>query len=91
MKETSLALALSTLAFMMTVIWGSTLVRSLRYFKIGKLIRVEGPDRHITKMGTPTMGGVMIILPVTLLTVLLNAASLLGVDVLGRSVLLPLW
>lgn len=90
MKETSLALALSTLAFMMTVIWGSPLVRSLRYFKIGKLIRVEGPDRHITKMGTPTMGGVMIILPVTLLTVLLNAASLLGVDVLGRSVLLPL-
>lgn len=90
MKETSLALALSTLAFMMTVIWGGPLVRTLRYFKIGKLIRVEGPDRHITKMGTPTMGGVMIILPVTLLTVLLNAASLLGVDVLGRSVLLPL-
>lgn len=90
MKETSLALALSTLAFMMTVIWGSPLVRALRYFKIGKLIRVEGPERHITKMGTPTMGGVMIILPVTLLTVLLNAASLLGVDVLGRSVLLPL-
>ncbi len=87
MKETSLALALSTLAFMMTVIWGSPLVRSLRYFKIGKLVRVEGPDRT-SPVGTPTMGGVCH--PAgDLLTVQLNAASLLGVDVLGRSGLLP--
>jgi phospho-N-acetylmuramoyl-pentapeptide-transferase len=90
MKETSLALALSTLSFMMAVIWGGPLVRILRHAKIGKMIRVEGPDRHFSKMGTPTMGGVMIFLPVTLITVLLNAASMLGLDVLGRSVLLPL-
>lgn len=90
MKEGSLALALSTLSFMMAVIWGGPLVRLLRYLKIGKLIRIEGPDRHMTKMGTPTMGGVMILLPVTLMTVLLNAASFLGVDVLGRSVMVPL-
>ena len=62
----------------------------LRHFRIGKIIRVEEPDRHFTKMGTPTMGGVMILLPVMLLTILLNAASLIGVTVLGRSVLLPL-
>ncbi|NPV76573.1 MAG: phospho-N-acetylmuramoyl-pentapeptide-transferase [Anaerolineae bacterium] len=90
MKEASLALALSTLSFMMAVIWGGPLVRLLRYLKIGKLIRIEGPDRHLPKMGTPTMGGVMVILPVTLVTVLLNAASFMGVDVLGRSVLVPL-
>jgi phospho-N-acetylmuramoyl-pentapeptide-transferase len=88
--ETPLALALSTLSFMMTVIWGGPLVRILRHFKIGKLIRIEEPARHFTKMGTPTMGGVMFIVPVTLITVLLNAVSLIGVDVLGRSVLLPL-
>ena len=41
------------------------------------------------KMGTPTMGGIMFILPVVLLTVLLNAASLIGLNVLGRSVLVP--
>jgi phospho-N-acetylmuramoyl-pentapeptide-transferase len=75
---------------MLAVIWGSPLLRILRHLKIGKLIRVEGPDSHITKMGTPTMGGVMIIVPVALLTVLLNAASLFGLNVLGRSVLLPL-
>jgi phospho-N-acetylmuramoyl-pentapeptide-transferase len=62
----------------------------LRHFKIGKLIRVEEPGIHNVKMGTPTMGGVMIIVPVVLLTVLLNAASITGLNVLGRSVILPM-
>jgi phospho-N-acetylmuramoyl-pentapeptide-transferase len=90
MKETSLALSLSLLAFIMTVIWGSPLIDLLKYFKVGKIIREEGPGRHIEKLGTPTMGGFMIIAPVLLLTVLLNAATLLGFDILGQSVLIPL-
>ncbi|MCJ7622301.1 MAG: phospho-N-acetylmuramoyl-pentapeptide-transferase, partial [Anaerolineaceae bacterium] len=91
MKETSLSLALSFLAFIMTVIWGNPLIRMLKYFKIGKIIREEGPDRHKDKLGTPTMGGLMIIAPVLLITVLLNAATLLGFDILGQSVLIPLF
>ena len=91
MKETSLSLALSFLAFIMTVIWGSPLVRMLSNFKVGKIIREEGPDRHKDKLGTPTMGGLMIIAPVLLLTVLLNAGTLLGFDILGQSVLVPLF
>ena len=90
MNETPMALALSGISFLMAVIWGPPLLRVLRHFKIGKIIRVEGPNSHISKMGTPTMGGVMFIAPVVLLTVLLNAASLLGFKVIGRSVLLPL-
>lgn len=90
MSSTSIALALSVLSFMLAIIWGDPLLRILRHFRIGKMIRVEGPERHITKMGTPTMGGVMILLPVTLVTLLLNAASLIGMPVSGRSVLLPL-
>jgi phospho-N-acetylmuramoyl-pentapeptide-transferase len=90
MTGTALALGLAGLAFMMTVIWGEPLLRILHHFKIGKRIRVEEPGRHFVKMGTPTMGGVMFILPVTLLTVLLNAASLIGMKVLGKSVLMPL-
>ena len=90
MTNTSVAIALAGLSFMITVIWGSPLLRVLRHFKIGKAIRVEGPQRHFTKMGTPTMGGIMIVLPVTLITVLLNASSLIGFTVLGRSVLLPM-
>jgi phospho-N-acetylmuramoyl-pentapeptide-transferase len=90
MSETAFALSLAGLAFMMTVIWGGPLLRILRHFKIGKIIRVEEPGRHFTKMGTPTMGGVMIILPVALLTIMLNAVGLIGMKLLGRSVLVPL-
>jgi len=90
MKETSLALALSGLGFILAVIWGEPLIRILRHFRLGKMIRVEGPDSHVTKMGTPTMGGVIIIGSVALVTILLNAVSILGLNLLGRSVLLPL-
>lgn len=90
MRQASLALALSFLAFIMTVIWGNPLIQLLKFFKVGKIIREEGPGRHIEKLGTPTMGGFMIIAPVLLLTVLLNAATLLGFDILGQSVLIPL-
>jgi phospho-N-acetylmuramoyl-pentapeptide-transferase len=90
MRQASVALALSFLAFIMTVIWGSPLIQLLKFLKIGKIIREEGPGSHIEKLGTPTMGGFMIIAPVLLLTVLLNAATLLGFDILGQSVLIPL-
>ncbi|MDP2976667.1 MAG: phospho-N-acetylmuramoyl-pentapeptide-transferase [Anaerolineales bacterium] len=90
MNESTVALSLAGLSFMMTVIWGSPLLRILRHFKIGKLIRVEEPARHFVKMGTPTMGGVMIIIPVAIVTILLNAVALVGMRLLGRSVLVPL-
>lgn len=90
MKHTALVLGLAMFSFVMTAIWGTPLLRVLRHFRIGKIIRVEEPDQHRIKMGTPTMGGVMFILPVLLLTALLNATPLLGLDVTGRSVLVPL-
>jgi phospho-N-acetylmuramoyl-pentapeptide-transferase len=90
MSETSFVLSLAMLSFVMTVIWGTPLLRVLRHFKIGKLIRVDEPGHHNVKMGTPTMGGVLFILPVLLLTLLLNAAVFIGLDVIGRSVLVPL-
>lgn len=90
MKETSIALALSGLAFILAVIWGNPLLRILRHFKLGKMIRVEGPDSHVTKMGTPTMGGLMILVPVAIITILFNAVSLLGLNLLGSTVILPL-
>ncbi|HEX2996115.1 MAG TPA: phospho-N-acetylmuramoyl-pentapeptide-transferase [Anaerolineales bacterium] len=90
MKHTTIALGLAMLAFVMTVIWGQPLLRILRHFKIGKLIRVDEPGHHNVKMGTPTMGGVMFILPVLMLTAMLNMASLIGSTLIGRSVLVPL-
>lgn len=90
MSQTTMTLSLAGFAFMLTIIWGAPLLRVLRHFKLGKTIRIEGPQSHFTKMGTPTMGGVLIVLPVLLITVLLNAASLAGFTVLGRSILLPM-
>ena len=92
MNDNALVLSLAGFSFIMTVIWGGPLIRVLRHFKVGKLIRIEGPERHMAKMGTPTMGGVMIILPVVLLTVLLNFVSIMGImerRTLGSSILLP--
>lgn len=92
MREIALSLSLAGLAFIMTVIWGGPLLRILRHFKIGKIIRVEEPGHHGVKMGTPSMGGVMFILPVLLLNGLLNAVALFGIGTsgVGRSVLLPM-
>ena len=90
MSHNALVLGLAMLSFIMTVIWGTPLLRVLRHYRVGKVIRVEEPDRHRIKMGTPTMGGVLFILPALLLTGLLNAAALIGLDVTGRSILVPL-
>lgn len=90
MENTPVAIAISGLSFMMTVIWGEPLIRLLKTWRIGKIVREDGPDQHIIKTGTPTMGGLMILLPVTLLTILFNAVSIFGFDLLGRSILLPL-
>lgn len=90
MTLNSIAVALAGISFMLTVIWGQPLIRVLRHFKVGKAIRVEGPERHFMKAGTPTMGGVMMILPVTLITLMMNASRLMGIQGIGLSVLLPL-
>jgi phospho-N-acetylmuramoyl-pentapeptide-transferase len=90
MTQSAIALALAGFSFILTVIWGPPLIRVLRHFKVGKQIRVEGPERHFSKLGTPTMGGVMIVLPVLFVTLLLNAASVIGIKYSGRSTLLPL-
>jgi phospho-N-acetylmuramoyl-pentapeptide-transferase len=89
-QNNAFVLGLAMFSFIMTVIWGTPLLRVLRHFKVGKIIRVEEPDRHRVKMGTPTMGGILFIIPVVLLTGLLNAASFIGFEALGSSVLVPL-
>jgi len=91
MENSPVAIAISGLSFMMTIIWGDPLIRLLKAWRIGKIVRQDGPDTHFAKMGTPTMGGFMILIPVTLLTILFNAVSIFGFDLLGRSVLLPLF
>ncbi|HEY5119229.1 MAG TPA: phospho-N-acetylmuramoyl-pentapeptide-transferase, partial [Anaerolineales bacterium] len=89
-NQVPLALSLGAIAFALTVIWGAPFLRVLRYLGVGKKIRVEGPRSHQLKLGTPTMGGLLIVIPVLVMTLLLNTVPILGRTLLGRSVLLPL-
>lgn len=84
------SLTLGTVAFFLAVIWGRPLIQFLIRHRIGKQIRIEGPSTHQVKTGTPTMGGLMILVPVFVITGLLNVANLLGWTVIGRSVLVPM-
>jgi phospho-N-acetylmuramoyl-pentapeptide-transferase len=84
------SLTLAAITFFLAVIWGPPLIRWLIRNEMGKKIRVEEPGSHQMKMGTPTMGGLMVIIPVLIITGLLNIANLLGFNIIGQSVLVPL-
>lgn len=81
------ALALATVSFLLAVVWGRPLINLLRRRHIGKLIRIEGPSGHQTKMGTPTMGGVLFLIPVFFITVVLNLANFLSGVEWGKTIL----
>lgn len=71
------ALTLGTLSFFIAVIWGKPLIALLKRRGIGKQIRIEGPDSHQVKTGTPTMGGILIVVPVLLIFGTLNLIDIL--------------
>ena len=68
--------ALTTL--LLCFIFGGKIIEILRRLKIGQSIREDGPQTHLLKSGTPTMGGVFIILSVV-------AAMLLWGDLQSRA------
>jgi len=84
------ALTAGAIAFMLGVIWGDPFVEILRRLGIGKLIRAELSEAHQVKAGTPTMGGIMIIVPTVAITLALNAVNIIRSGS-GASILLPLF
>jgi phospho-N-acetylmuramoyl-pentapeptide-transferase len=60
----------SLTALFLCVVLGPWLIRKLREFQIGQYIREEGPQSHQKKAGTPTMGGILIIISVVIPTLL---------------------
>ena len=85
-----LALSVGGATFLLGVIWGGPFVAVLQRLKLGKQIRAELMDsHHIQKVGTPTMGGIMIILPTMAITLALNISRIVE-EGSGRSILLPL-
>ncbi|HWR50408.1 MAG TPA: phospho-N-acetylmuramoyl-pentapeptide-transferase [Bryobacteraceae bacterium] len=57
-------------ALFLSLVLGPWLIRKLKEFQIGQHIREDGPKSHMKKAGTPTMGGVLIIVSVVVPTLL---------------------
>jgi phospho-N-acetylmuramoyl-pentapeptide-transferase len=83
------AITVGAVTFLLAVIWGGPFVEILRRLKIGKIIQVELSEEYQRKMGTPTMGGIMIVIPVVLIALGLNVVNVIR-TVTGASILLPL-
>src|SRR5262249_35119952 len=60
----------SLTALFLCIVLGPWLINKLRQFQIGQYIREEGPKSHQKKAGTPTMGGVLIIISIVIPTLL---------------------
>lgn len=82
------ALTLGTASFFIAVVWGRPLIALLKRLGVGKQIRIDQPDRHQIKTGTPTMGGILFVVPVLLITGALNIINLWGLNAIGQSTLL---
>ena len=77
------ALLWGAVSFVLAVVTGKPLIGLLRRHGIGKTIRIDGPSSHMKKVGTPTMGGLMILMAVTVVTLLTNLVG-------HYSILMPL-
>ena len=65
-------------ALAISLILGPYVIRKLAAFKIGQAVRDDGPRSHLTKAGTPTMGGALILTAIAV-------STLLWADQIGRA------
>ena len=56
------------LSIVITIITSLAIIPILKKLKVGQMERTEGPQSHLGKQGTPTMGGIIMILVITVLT-----------------------
>jgi phospho-N-acetylmuramoyl-pentapeptide-transferase len=76
---------LSTLtALLIAILIGPKMIRWLQNMQIGQTVRVDGPQSHLTKSGTPTMGGVLILAAIII-------SCLLWADLTNKYVLVTLF
>ncbi len=55
------------ISFVLTLILGFIIVPRLKKLKVGQIVRDDGPKSHLKKNGTPTMGGIIILIVMTLI------------------------
>ncbi|MCP4356710.1 MAG: phospho-N-acetylmuramoyl-pentapeptide-transferase [Chloroflexi bacterium] len=84
------ALTIGGFTFLLAVIWGRPFIEMMRRLRLGKQIRIEGPESHMAKMGTPAMGGLLIVGWVVLITIVVNIVALVQTIEIAESVIIPL-
>lgn len=62
-------------ALVISFIVGPVMIRKLSHYQIGQHVRDDGPQAHLTKAGTPTMGGALILVAVAISTLLWSDLS----------------
>jgi phospho-N-acetylmuramoyl-pentapeptide-transferase len=67
---TTRAMLASLTSLFLCIVLGPWLIQKLRYFQIAQHIREDGPKSHMKKAGTPTMGGVLIVISIVLASLL---------------------
>ena len=63
------------LSFFAALVTGYVAIPFLRRVKAGQVIRQEGPQAHLAKAGTPSMGGLIFVLPALLITLMVGVAG----------------
>ena len=67
-------------AVVISAVIGKFLVPALRRWKAGQSIKEDGPTWHMSKQGTPTMGGLMFILATIIVVLVVNGPAILSGD-----------
>lgn len=62
-------------AMAVSLLIGPWIIRRLNYHQIGQVVRDDGPESHFRKAGTPTMGGVLILVSIAISTLLWSDLS----------------
>jgi phospho-N-acetylmuramoyl-pentapeptide-transferase len=70
-------------ALIISFVLGPWIIERLRVLRVGQVVREEGPKAHLTKAGTPTMGGVLILVATV-------TATLLWADLTASNILIVL-
>ncbi|MDR3774389.1 MAG: phospho-N-acetylmuramoyl-pentapeptide-transferase [Terracidiphilus sp.] len=65
----------SLTALLIALFIGPWVIQKLREFQIGQFVREDGPQSHLKKTGTPTMGGVLIVIAILVPTILWSIPS----------------
>lgn len=69
MRKLNFGIKILLLSFFVTIVLGIIIVPILKKLKVGQIEREDGPQSHLNKQGTPTMGGVIIAIAITLLVI----------------------